>query len=162
MARAVPFLLTIVAAGLLTFGGPAHAGEAETAYLNSLAGNWTGSGTISGPDGGKVSCRLVMKPSGDRLNFNGRCAATGGAQAQSFSGTIRYSDQRRRYESSSSGITVIGEKSGSTLTFVTEQETIQGDISSTMTVSPQSMKMQFRVVTPEGGTNRGTIPFKRG
>lgn len=160
MVRAALALGAALVAGVL-FATPALAGDAEVAYLHSLGGDWTGAGNVSGPDGGKVACRIVMKPAGDRVNFSGRCNASGNAQAQSFSGSIRYSDERRRYESSSSGITVVGEMQGSSLVFVTEQKTIQGDISSTMTVSPRALKMQFRLTDPEGQTHNGTIPFSR-
>ena len=161
MARLTSLLSAALAAGILLASPGAYAGDAEVSYLHSLAGDWTGGGKISGPDGGNVSCRIVMKPSGARLNFNGRCTAPGNAQAQSFSGSIRYSDQRRRFESSSNGITVVGSMSGSTLSFVTEQKTIQGQISSTMTVSPRSMQMKFHLVDPDGQTMQGTIPFRK-
>ena len=160
MVRAASALRAALVAGALLVT-PTLAGEAEIAYLHSLAGDWTGTGNVSGPDGGKVACRIVMKAAGDRVNFSGRCNAPGDAGAQSFSGSIRYSDQRRRYESSSSGITVIGDLKGATLTFVTAQKTIQGDINSTMTVSPRALKMQFHVTDTKGRTYQGAIPFSR-
>jgi hypothetical protein len=40
-------------------------------------------------------------------------------------------------------------------------ETIQGDVDSTMTVAPGSMKMQFRVVDKQGQTLQGSIPFRK-
>lgn len=161
MVRATSLLCAAAAAAVLLMSPAAVAGDAEVAYLHSLAGDWVGSATVTGPDGGNVACRVVIKPSGTRLNFSGRCAAPGNAQAQSFSGTIRYNDQRRRYESSSSGKTVPGQVQGSTLLFVTEMTTLQGDISSTMTVSPKSLKMQFRVTDTKGRTHEGSIPFSR-
>jgi len=161
MPRMLSLLRAAAAAAVILVSPAAFAGDAESAYLNSLAGDWVGSGNVSGPEGGNVSCRVVMKPAGNRLNFSGRCNAPGNAQSQSFSGSIRYSDQRRRYESSSNGITVVGSLSGSTLSFVTEQKTIQGQISSTMSVSPRAMKMQFRLIDPDGQTMQGTIPFKK-
>lgn len=154
-------LRAALVAGTLLLSPAAMAGDAEVAYLQSLAGEWTGTGKVSGPEGGNVSCRIVMKPSGSRLSFNGRCTAPGANGSQSFSGTIRYSDQRSRFESSSGTVTVAGQLNGSTLTFVTERSTIQGDISSTMVVSPRSMKMQFRTVAKDGATHQGTIPFSR-
>lgn len=158
----VTTLRAALAAGVLLMGSAAAiAGDAEVAYLHSLAGDWVGSGRVVGPEGGDVSCRLVLKPAGTRLNFNGRCSMTG-AGAQSFSGSIRYSDQRRRFESSSGTSTVAGNVKGSTLTFVTAQKTIQGDISSTMTLSPRALKVQFRVVEAKSGAaHEGSIPFSK-
>jgi len=161
MARLGALSALAVTAALL-FSPAAFAGDAEIAYLQSLAGSYTGAGRVSGPDGGDVSCKVVMKASGTRLNYSGRCTAPGNSAAQSFSGAIRYSDQRRRYESSSGARIVPGQKSGSTLTFVTQMETIQGDVNSTMSVSPSSLKMQFRVTDKDGATHQGSIPFRKG
>ncbi len=161
MVRVSSLLRAAAAAAALLVSSAAFAGDAEIAYLHSLAGDWVGSGNVSGPEGGNVACRVVMKPSGSRLNFSGRCTAPGNAQGQSFSGTIRYNDQRRRFESSSSGKTVPGQQQGATLLFVTEMTTLQGDISSTMSVSPKSLKMQFRVTDTKGRTHQGSIPFRR-
>ena len=71
---------------------PAIAGPNETAFLERLVGTWKGTGKISGPEGGNVSCRLTFKPSGARLNYSGRCALSGGSGAQSFTGSIRFND----------------------------------------------------------------------
>lgn len=148
-------------AGALLFSPAAWAGDAEISFLHSLAGNYTGAGRVSGPEGGDVSCKVVLKAAGNRLNYNGRCTAPGNSNAQSFSGAIRYSDDRRRYESSSGARIVPGELRGSTLTFVLNMETLEGDVSSTMSVSPGSMKMQFRLVDNDGATHQGSIPFRK-
>ena len=139
------------------------AGEAELRFLERLVGNWSGSGNISGPDGGKVSCRLVFKPARDRLNFNGRCALAGGGGSQSFSGTIRYNDRAGRWESSSRGQTVAGRKSGNNLVFTSAQKDMRGSGTSTMTLSPGAIKVQFKMVNSRtGATNQGTVPFRKG
>jgi hypothetical protein len=154
-------LLRALAAAVIVFASaPAFAGDAETAYLHSLAGDWTGTGRFTGEMAGAVACRLVFKPSGARLNFNGRCNMSGGGDSQSFSGSIKYSDERKRYESSSSGITVVGKKNGSTLTFVTEQKTIQGDINSTMSISPRAVKVVFKLAN-KSGSSEGSISYKK-
>ena len=116
LLRAAVVALALVPA---TIPAPVLAGAAETRYLEGLVGTWRGEGVIKGENGGNVSCRLTLRGSGERLSFNGRCSLSGGGGAQSFSGTIRYNDARGRWESSSSGETVVGKKSGSTLTFVT-------------------------------------------
>lgn len=160
MATLVPLRVAVVAA-VLFMSPTAMAGDAEVAFLHSLAGDYAGAGRVTGPEGGDVTCRVVMKPSGARLNFSGRCTAPGNERGQSFSGTIKYNDQRRRYESSSGARVIGGDKSGSTLTFVTEMQTMQGDVSSTMSVAPGSMNMKFRLVDKDGATHQGSIPFRK-
>jgi hypothetical protein len=145
---------------LISASAPAFGGDAEVAYLHSLAGDWVGNGKFTGEMGGAVSCRLVFKPAGSRLNFTGRCNLSGGGDSQSFSGSIKYNDDRKRYESYSSGVVVGGTKNGQTLTFVTEQSTMQGDVSSTMTVSPRAVKVQFKLVGGRGDA-QGTINYSK-
>jgi hypothetical protein len=142
---------------------PAFAGEREVAYLQSLAGTWQGKGKISGPEGGSVACRLTLRPNGSRLNFSGRCAMSGGSGAQSFSGVIRYDDSEGVYESSSQGQTVAGRKSGSSLVFVTNVNNSRAKGTSTMTLSPGAIKVQFKMLNPRSGaTSAGSIPFRKG
>lgn len=139
---------------------PAIAGPKETAYLQSLAGSWTGKGKISGENGGNVTCRLSARMSGEKLNFTGRC--TGGSGGQSFSGTIRYNEARNRYESSSSGSTVGGKKSGSTLSFSMSDSNTRGTVRSTMSISPSRLSMSFSFTDKKGNRSAGTIPFRKG
>ena len=155
-AAALALLLVPVAA-------PAFAGPSEAAFLERLAGTWRGKGTITGPESGAVTCRLTLRASGERLNFNGRCAFSGGGAAQSFSGSIRYNEAKGLYESSSSGQTVAGKKSGSTLTFSSTQKDLRGTVTSTMTLSPAALKVQFKMVNARTGeASQGSIPFSKG
>jgi hypothetical protein len=143
-----------------TLPAPVFAGAAEARYLEGLVGTWRGAGRITGEDGGDVACRLTLRGSGERLSFNGRCSLSGGGGAQSFSGTIRYNDSRKRWESSSSGETVVGKKSGSTLTFVTSGSDARGKGTSTMTITPSSIKVQFKLESRRGKMS-GSIPFTK-
>lgn len=102
----------LAATALLTLApAPAFAGDAEVKYLHSLAGDWAGTGTVTGEEAGDVACRIVFKPSGAKVNFTGRCNMAGRGR-QSFSGSIRFNDSKGVYESSSQGRTVIGTKKG--------------------------------------------------
>jgi hypothetical protein len=153
----------IVALALLPFSAPAFAGDREVAYLQSLAGTWQGKGKVSGPEGGNVACRLTFRASGLRLSFSGRCALSGGSGAQSFSGVIRYNESTGAYESSSQGQTVRGRKSGSSLVFVTAVNNSRAKGTSTMTLSPSAISVQFKMLNPRSGaTSTGSIPFRKG
>ena len=156
-----PLRVLLLAALLVPIAAPAFAGPSETAFLERLVGTWKGKGKITGPDGGPVACRLTFKAVGERLNFNGRCS--GGGAAQSFSGVIRYNDAKGRYESTSSGTTVAGTKSGSSLVFASTQKGLRGTVTSTMTLSPSALKVQFKGVDARSGEqSSGTIPFSKG
>ena len=60
---------------------PAVAGDQEVAFLQSLAGQYSGAGEITGEDGGPVKCRMTFKPSGAKLDYTGRCSG-GGSQSR--------------------------------------------------------------------------------
>jgi hypothetical protein len=152
----------VLATLLVPVAAPAMAGPNETAYLQRLVGTWNGKGKISGEDGGNVTCRLTIKPSGERLNFTGRCALSGGSGSQSFSGRISYDDKQGVYVSSSQGKSVPGKKSGNTLTFATTMSDMRGKGSTTMSLSPGGIKVQFKVTQSRSGeVNQGTIPFTK-
>jgi hypothetical protein len=153
-------LCAALAVALLTPAFPAMAGERELKFLQSIAGQYSGSGEIRGDDGGPVKCRLTFKPTGSKLNYTGRCSGGGGSQ--SFSGSIRFDDDSGRWLSSTRGKTVTGKKSGSTLTFTVSGSDSRGNISSTMSISPGSAKVSFKAVSRDGDQSSGTIPFRRG
>jgi hypothetical protein len=151
----------LAATALLTLApAPVLAGDAEVKYLHSLVGDWTGTGTIKGEEGGDVACRIVFKPAAAKVNFTGRCKMAGQSGTQSFSGSIRFNDAKGVYESSSQGRTVVGTKKGSTVTFVVNAKVMGGDLSSTMSFSPKALKVQFSMTNRSGKTS-GTIPFSR-
>ncbi len=163
--RLVNRTLAAALTGLLlvpTVAPAAIGGEAELRFLERLVGNWRGSGEISGPDGGDVTCRLTVKPAGSKVNFTGRCALSGGGGAQSFSGSIRFNERTGKWESSSRGQTVAGKKSGNSLVFTTAQSDRRGSGTSTMSLSPSAIKVQFKLVDNRtGATSQGTIPFRK-
>lgn len=151
-----------VGLALASVSAPAFAGPAETEYLHRMAGTWLGQGKISGAEAGTVSCRLTLTPSGDRLNYTGRCAYSGSSTPQSFSGRISYNDRTGAYESSSRGSTVAGNRSGSTLTFTMTQTDMRGRGTSTMSLSPSAIKVQFKMEnTRSGESSQGSVPFSK-
>jgi hypothetical protein len=145
---------------LLPATQPTPAGEAEVAFLQQLAGQYVGSGEISGEDGGPVDCRLTFKPVGKKLNYTGRC--TGGGSSQSFSGSIVYDDKEARWESSSRGKTFAGRRDGDILIFASSGSSPRGDVKSVMVLSPGEINMSFEMESRKGGLSSGTIPFRRG
>lgn len=156
--RAAALALLLVPAA----SAPAFAGPNETAFMERLVGTWNGKGEISGAEAGVVTCRLTIRSTGERLNFQGRCAYSGGSMSQSISGRISYDDARGVYVSSSGGQSVAGKKSGNNLTFTSTQRNVRGSVTSTMTLSPSSLKVQFKVTEARSGdTSQGTIPFTK-
>lgn len=154
-------VLVAAAVAALSFTAlPAQAGPAETAYLQSLANTWTGRGELSGAESGTVSCRLTFKPSGKRVNYTGRCNMPD-AGSQPFSGSISYNDSRQRYEAKSSGSTAVGQKSGDSLTFAHRNRTARGTSNSTMSVSPNSLVVDFVLSDRQGDQTSSRIVFAR-
>lgn len=153
----------IVATLLVPVAAPAFAGPAEEKYLASLVGTWTGKGKITGAQAGSVSCRLTVKPSSGKLNFNGRCTYSGSSTPQSFSGSIRYNDDKGVYESTSMGKSVAGKKSGSTLSFTTSAKDMRGNMSSTMSLSPSKASVAFQIVDSQTKKpSKGSVSFTKG
>jgi hypothetical protein len=162
--RSVNRIVTAAVFGLLSILAPAtvNAGSSETQFLQSLVGSWAGRGQVSGEDGGTMTCRMTFKPSGERLNYNGRCTLSGGSGSQSFSGRISYNDAKGVYESTSRGRTVRGQQSGSTLVFTTSVNNTRGKGTSTMQLSPGGINVSFDMVNRRGERSAGSIPFSRG
>lgn len=157
-----PLRAALLSLLLLPVAAPAFAGPNETAFLEQLVGTWKGKGKITGAEAGTVACRLTFKSAGEKLNYTGRCAYSGGGGARSFSGVIRFNEAKSRYESSSSGSTVTGKKSGSSLVFSTTQKDRRGNVTSTMTLSPNALKVQFKMVDASTGeASSGSVPFNR-
>jgi hypothetical protein len=155
-------IVTVSAAILLaTSVAPAFAGPAEAAFLTRLAGAWTGNGRVSGQQAGPVSCKLIFKANGPRINYTGRCSMQD-LGAQSFSGSISYDDSTRHYLVSSASGSVVGVRRGSSLVFTTKSQTLAGSTYSTMTISPSSISIDFTIVqTSTGDKTRSNITFAR-
>jgi hypothetical protein len=150
-----------VATLFVPVAAPVLAGPSETAFLQRLVGSWTGEGTISGEDGGNVACRLTIRPAQNRLNFNGRCNVSSGSASQSFTGRMYYDDAKGAFISTSADNSVVGKKSGNTLTFTTQVTDMRGKGTTTMTLSPSSIKVHFALTRSNGAANNGTIPFRK-
>jgi len=129
-ARRLAALAVLVAMGAT----PALAGTAETAFLTKLAGNWTGAGTISGSESGKLTCKMSFTATAKGTSFKGKCD-TDSFGPQSFSGTIAYNDAKKQYEATSKGETSIGVKSGKSVVFTSKLKSIAGAGTSVMKLS---------------------------
>ena len=162
--RPAKAFLTAALFGLASIATPATvwAGPSETQYLQSIAGSWNGRAEVTGDDGGTMTCRMSFKPSGKRLNYNGRCTLSGGSGSQSFSGRITYNDRKGVFESTSRGRTVVGQKNGSTLVFTTSVNDTRSRGTSVMRLSPGGVSVSFDMVNKRNGErSQGSIPFSR-
>lgn len=109
--------LILSAAVLGMVASPVFAGPAEDAFLAKLAGRYAGAGTVGGSHAGTVNCTLVIRGTREGVSYRGTCDVEAYGP-QSFSGSIRYSDDARRYEATSpSGTVTAGVKTGSRITF---------------------------------------------
>ncbi|MEP7240537.1 MAG: hypothetical protein ABI697_06600 [Devosia sp.] len=154
------FLLAAVAAttALLAIA-PSYAGPNETAFLNRLAGTFSGNGRLSGGENGPISCKLVLKPNAGKLNYTGRCTVQdlGG---QGFSGSVTYNDATKHYEARSAAGTVIGVRRGSSLVFTTKSTRMGGSTYSTMSISPSRITIDFTLVR-QGEKTTSHVTFSK-
>lgn len=165
MPRPNLFLSLALAAALALSGAPALAGQAENALLAKYAGEWRGTGKVSGPDPGTVVCRITFKPSSNKLSYTGRCTYSGQGTA-SFRGTMLYNDAKKRFEASSSAqgvsTTTVGKKQGGGIVFAASgMDTRYGTASSVMTLAGNAIKMSFKLVDKDGETTASSISFKK-
>lgn len=154
-----------LAAALALPATTALAGEAETALLAKYAGEWRGTGKVSGPDPGTVVCRITFKPASGKLSYTGRCTYSGQGTA-SFRGTMLYNDARKRFEASSSAqgvsTTTIGKRQGGGIVFAANgMDTRYGTASSVMTLAGNAIKMSFKLVDKDGETTASSISFSK-
>lgn len=153
-------LATLLAAPL-----PAFAGASETALLASYAGTWTGKGEVTGPEAGRVNCRITMKAtSAGKLVYNGRCSM--GTGAASFNGTMQYNDSARRYEAVTSArgetATAIGkpQAGGVVFTTTTTDERI-GKVSSTIALSGDAITLSFKATDTSGENTSSSMTLTK-
>ncbi|MEQ1770425.1 MAG: hypothetical protein ABL879_11355 [Devosia sp.] len=139
---------------------PASAGTAETAYLTKFVGSWNGSGKLTGVETGTVTCKLVFKMNGAKLNYSGRCNFKD-MGAQSFSGSLASTASSKQYESRSNGRSAVGQKNGNTLTFTNTLRTVQGSGTTTMSLSPSSLTMNTTLKDSKGQTSKVRLSFKK-
>lgn len=157
---------TALAAALLSFAlaspAPLAAAEADVALLMSFAGSWQGKGKLSGAEEGNVICRMTMKPSGEKLRYNGRCTLDGQG-SQSFQGTIQFNDDTKRYEAKSGGSPVVeGKKSGGGIVFSFSDSDARGSMSSTMSLTGSTIRFAFQAMDAKTReVTRASIPFRK-
>ena len=112
MLRALAILLAFSLAPL-----PALAGASEDAFLARLVGKWSGAGTITGAETGKLTCTSTFRDVSAGVNFRVKCDVPEFG-AQVFSGTVSYNDDEKRYEAKSpAGEVTIGTKKGNAVIF---------------------------------------------
>jgi hypothetical protein len=154
--------LALLAALLFTLpAAPALAAPADIELLQSYAGSWRGTGELTGPDTGSVRCRLTFRTSGEKLSFSGRCTVAG-TGTRGFTGVISFNDQTGRYEASSSDGTVVGRKSGRTITFNMSDTTTQGEVTSSMSLRGNEIRVDFQLTDDDTGEVSGSrVTFTR-
>jgi hypothetical protein len=143
---------------------PAVAGPAESALLAKYAGNWRGTGEVTGPNAGSVVCRLSFKPTGEgAVAYSGRCSF--GAGGYSFRGAMAYDDAKKRFFSQSSvqgeQVNTTGKRNGNTITFSSSIETQHGNASSTFALAGNAIKLNFKLIDKKGRTTASAINFSK-
>jgi hypothetical protein len=155
--------LAAVAAAMiaLTAAPAAIAGPTEQAFLQKLSNTWSGRGSLQGANSGPIACKIVISGGGKSAKFQGRCNIPDMAQ-QAFSGSITYNDKTKQYESRSASGTVPGIRKGDKLVFRTSSRNLAGTATSTMTISPSSLVVDFALVDKKSGDKTTSrITFSR-
>jgi hypothetical protein len=154
-------LAAVAAAMIALTAAPAFAGPAETAFLQKLSNTWSGRGNLQGANTGPIACKIVISAGGKSTKFQGRCNIPDMAQ-QAFSGSISYNDKTKQYESRSGTTTVPGIRKGDTLVFRTSNRSLAGTATSTMSISPSSLVVDFALVEKKtGDKTTSRITFSR-
>ena len=154
-------ILAATAAAMIALtAAPALAGPAETAFLQKLTNTWSGRGNLQGANSGPIACKIVITAGGKSTKFQGRCNIPDMAQ-QAFSGSISYNDKAKRYEAKSVGGTVPGVRKGDKLVFRNSSRNAGGTATSTMTISPGSLVVDFALVDKKGDKTTSRITFSR-
>lgn len=157
---------------LTSAGGvwPAFAAPADVALLNSYVGNYSGSGSLSGPHPDRIKCRMVLQTgNANKVNYTGRCSVA--SATFSLVGTMAFIDSKNQFEaamSSSAGVSgvAIGHRqSGGVIFSLKQHDTSDGNdrtISSSLALSGGTLKVDFTLVdTKTGDVTSGVIPFAR-
>lgn len=152
----------------MTLGAPmpqAFAGEAEAALLKSYAGQFTGRGQLRGKTTESVACRLSLQSSSSqKLRYSGRCVMAG--ETVPLRGTLSYSDARKRYEATASGMgTVAGQKRGNGVTFTVgrdyRRQGQSGTFNVTFVLSGGAIAIDFAINDRANGAMRAHVPLGR-
>lgn len=111
------FFSTLLTAALVLAPLPALSGANEDAFLSRLVGVWTGQGTLTGAETGKIACNSTIRTVTSGINFRVKCDVPEFG-AQTFSGTVSYNDAEKRYEAKSQGGEItVGTRSGNAVIF---------------------------------------------
>ena len=155
-----PMRLAFLAAALLLASSAALAAPADVALLMGYAGNWRGAGALSGAEQGSISCRMVLRPAGERLSFDGRCSLNG--ESRSLEGMLSYNDAAGRYESRSSAGTFLGYRTGNGVVFSVEDRNDYGQFNSLLALEGGGITVDFRIIDGRsGGVTTTTVRFSR-
>lgn len=153
-------LAAVAAIMIAATAAPAYAGPAETAFLQKLGNTWSGKGRLQGAETGAIACKIVFTAGGKSTKYQGRCNIPDMAQ-QAFNGAITYNDKAGRYEARSVGGTVPGVRKGDKLVFRSSSRNLGGTATSTMTISPSSLVVDFAMVDKQGERTTSRITFSR-
>lgn len=153
-------LAAIAATMIAVTAAPAFAGPAETAFLQKLSNTWSGKGRLQGAESGAIACRIVFTAGGKSTKYQGRCNIPDMAQ-QAFNGAISYNDKAGRFEARSVGGTVPGVRKGDKLVFRSSSRNLGGTATSTMTISPSSLVVDFAMTDKQGARTTSRITFSR-
>lgn len=162
-----PMTKTLAIAVLFALAQPGLAeqepGSAETGFLSSLEGRFSGSGTLQNADGSSrsLTCRFDGDQEGTRLSLDGSCTA-----AAIFSATIRielrHDPKSGRYvgsfrESTGTVADLSGKRQGQrlTLAFNETAESVRPNPPATLTISRQQdgVALTLRGSQPGKGQN---------
>jgi hypothetical protein len=139
---------------------PAWAGDAEKAYLAKFVGTWTGGGHLTGATTADLTCKLVFKANGAKVNYTGRCTVTD-LPSQSTSGSLSYNDSKKQYEVRSGGKSTVAKKTGNTLTFSLLSRSIQGKATTTMALSPTTITVEAVLTDNDGKLSNTRMTLKK-
>jgi hypothetical protein len=153
-------LAAVAAAMIALTAAPAFAGPAETAFLQKLSNTWSGKGKLQGAESGPIACKIVFTAGGKSTKYQGRCNIPDMAQ-QAFNGAIYYNDKAGRFEARSVGGTVPGVRKGDKLVFRNSSRNAGGTATSTMTISPSSLVVDFALTDKNGAKTTSRITFSR-
>ncbi|MGD1885544.1 MAG: hypothetical protein ACFB01_00125 [Cohaesibacteraceae bacterium] len=97
MTRLLPNIATWFAAAMMTVALPAHAGVAETGFLQALAGQWVGQGRAATSDGETpVLCEVEGTMRSDiRVSLRASCSAQG--QSGTIGLSLYFSEMSRQF-----------------------------------------------------------------
>lgn len=150
---------------LALIASPALAGPKEAAILAAYAGDWRGTGQVTGIEEGDVTCNMSFKANASgKVNYSGKCSFSSGTAG--FTGTMHYNDAARRYEASTSAQGVsgaaVGKAQGSKIIFsMSGLESTYGTVSSTLALQGANIGMKFELIDKDGVKTTSAITFNR-